>query len=292
MLLILFILFSLFMAFNAPISFSLGLASAITALMKGNVSLIIIPQKVFTSLDSFPLLAIPLFILAGSFLETGGVGMRLVNLANVLVRHISGGLGFVVIVSTIFFSEISGSSAADAAAIGSVTIPAMIRLQYHPAFATAIVAASGGMAALIPPSIIGVIYGWQANASVGAVFLGGFLPGFIMGGGLCVYTYFYAKKMNFPTEKRATRGEVWLAFKESLPALIMPVIILGGIFTGIFTATEAAAVAVVYGFIVALFYYRELKWGDIPRVLVESAVTTGFVGLLLGLASVFGWVLT
>ena len=292
MLLILFILFSLFMAFNAPIAFSLGLASAITALMKGNVSLIIIPQKVFTSLDSFPLLAIPLFILAGSFLETGGVGMRLVNLANVLVRHVSGGLGFVVIVSTIFFSEISGSSAADAAAIGSVTIPAMIRLQYHPAFATAIVAASGGMAALIPPSIIGVIYGWQANASVGAIFLGGFLPGFIMGGGLCVYTYFYAKKMNFPTEKRATRGEVWLAFKESLPALIMPVIILGGIFTGVFTATEAAAVAVIYGFIVALFYYRELKWQDVPRVLVESAVITGFVGLLLGLASVFGWVLT
>jgi C4-dicarboxylate transporter DctM subunit len=292
MLLILFILFFLFMAFNAPISFSLGVASAITALMKGNVSLIIIPQKIFTSLDSFPLLAIPLFILAGSFLETGGVGMRLVNLANVLVRHVSGGLGFVVIVSTIFFSEISGSSAADAAAIGSVTIPAMIRLRYHPAFATAIVAASGGMAALIPPSIIGVIYGWQANASVGAIFLGGFLPGFIMGGGLCVYTYFYAKKMKFPTEKRATRREVWLAFKESLPALIMPVIILGGIFTGVFTATEAAAVAVVYGFIVALFYYRELKWRDIPRVLVESAVTTGFVGLLLGLASVFGWVLT
>ena len=292
MILILFALIALLIAFNAPISLSLGAASAMTACIKGNMPLIFIPQKIFTSLDSFPLLAIPLFVLAGSFLETGGVGMRLVNLANVLVRHISGGLGFVVIVSTIFFSEISGSSAADAAAIGSVTIPAMIRLGYKAAFATAIVAASGGMAALIPPSIIGVIYGWQANVSVGAIFAGGFLPGFLMGGGLCVYTYFYAKKMKFPTEKRASRKEVWIALRESVPALIMPVIILGGIFGGIFTATEAAAVAVVYGFIVALFYYRELKFKDIPKILVDSAITTGFVGLLLGLASVFAWVLT
>jgi C4-dicarboxylate transporter DctM subunit len=168
----------------------------------------------------------------------------------------------------------------------------MIRLGYQAAFATAIVAASGGMAALIPPSIIGVIYGWQANVSVGAIFAGGFVPGFLMGGGLCVYTYFYARKMNFPVEKKASLGEVWIAFRESLPALMMPVIILGGIFAGIFTATEAAAVAVVYGFIVAVFYYKELKLRDIPKILVDSAVTTGFVGLLLGLASVFGWVLT
>lgn len=292
MIILLFILIGLLVALNAPISLVLGTASAITAYLKGNIPLIFIPQKIFTSLDSFPLLAIPLFVLAGSFLETGGVGMRLVNLANVLVRHIRGGLGFVVIVSTIFFSEISGSSAADAAAIGSVTIPAMIRLGYKAAFATAIVAAAGGMAALIPPSIIGVIYGWQANVSVGAIFAGGFVPGFLMGGGLCVYTYFYARRMKFPTEKRASAKEMWIALRESLPALMMPVIILGGIFAGIFTATEAAAVAVVYGLVVALFYYRELKFNDIPKILVNSAVTTGFVGLLLGLASVFGWVLT
>ena len=292
MIILLFTLMGLLIALNAPISLVLGTASAITAYLKGNIPLIFIPQKIFTSLDSFPLLAIPLFVLAGSFLETGGVGMRLVNLANVLVRHIRGGLGFVVIVSTIFFSEISGSSAADAAAIGSVTIPAMIRLGYKAAFATAIVAAAGGMAALIPPSIIGVIYGWQANVSVGAIFAGGFVPGFLMGGGVWVYTYFYARRMKFPTEKRASAKEMWIALRESLPALMMPVIILGGIFAGIFTATEAAAVAVVYGLVVALFYYRELTLNDIPKILVNSAVTTGFVGLLLGLASVFGWVLT
>lgn len=290
-----FILFSLivfFMAVNMPISFSLGMASAIAACVKGNVPLILIPQKIFGALDSFPLLALPLFVLAGSFLETGGVGVRLVNLTNVFVRHIRGGLGFVVIVSTIIFSEVSGSSAADAAAIGSVTIPAMKRLRYNPAFATAIVAASGGMAALIPPSIIGVIYGWQANTSVGAIFAGGFLPGFIMGGGLCVYTYFYARKMSFPTEKRASLKEIGVAFKESAPALMMPVIILGGIFAGIFTATEAAAVAVVYGFLVAVLYYRELKLSDIPKILVESAVVTGYVSLLLGFAAAFSYLLT
>ena len=158
----------------------------------------------------------------------------------------------------------------------------MIRLGYKAAFATAIVAAAGGMAALIPPSIIGVIYGWQANVSVGAIFAGGFFPGFLMGGGLCVYTYFYARKMKFPTEKKASAKEIWMALRESLPALMMPVIILGGIFAGIITATEATAVAVVYGFIVAVFYYRELKFKDIPKILVDSAVTTGFVGLLAG----------
>jgi len=288
----LFALITVFIALNLPISFSLGMASAIAAWLKGSVPFIVIPQKIFGALDSFPLLALPLFVLAGSFLETGGVGARLVNVTNVLVRHIRGGLGFVVIISTIIFSEVSGSSAADAAAIGSVTIPAMKRLKYHPAFATAIVAASGGMAALIPPSIIGVIYGWQANTSVGAIFAGGFLPGFIMGAGLCVYTYLYARKMNFPTEKRASLREIAVAIKESAPALMMPVIILGGIFGGIFTATEAAAVAVVYGFLVAIFYYRELKLCDIPRILVESAVVTGYVSLLLGFAGAFSYLLT
>jgi len=157
MITLLFLLIACGIALNLPIAFSLGIGSAVVAIAKGNVPLMMIPQKIFSALDSFPLLALPLFILAGSFLETGGVGAKLVNLTNVLVRHIRGGLGFVVIASTIIFSEVSGSSAADAAAIGSVTLPAMKRLRYDSAFATAIVAASGGMAALIPPSIIGVI---------------------------------------------------------------------------------------------------------------------------------------
>jgi len=277
---------------SAPISLALGLASTITAVLQAKGPLLFIPQKIYTSLDSFPLLAVPLFILAGSFLETGGVGLRLVNLANVLVRHLPGGLGMVVVLATMIFSEISGSSAADAAAIGSVTIPAMLRLGYTPAFATAIVAAAGGAAVLIPPSIVAVIYGWQANTSVGALFAAGFIPGFTTGAALMVYIYFTARRQAFPTEAKASWADLKRAVAEALPALLMPVIILGGIFAGFFTPTESAAVAVIYGLGVALFYYRELMWRDIPKVLVESAVTTGIVGLLLGMAAVFGWVLT
>ncbi len=292
MIALLFGLLAVLLVANAPISLALGLASAITAAVQAQGPLLFIPQKIYTSLDSFPLLAVPLFILAGSFLETGGVGRRLVNLANVMVRHLPGGLGMVVVVATMIFSEISGSSAADAAAIGSVTIPAMLRLGYTPAFATAVVAAAGGAAVLIPPSIAAVIYGWQANTSVGALFAAGFVPGFATGGALMLYIYLSARRYGFPTERRASRREVWQAVRESLPALLMPVIILGGIFAGFFTATESAAVAVIYGMIVAFLYYKELTWRDLPKILVESAVTTGIVGLLLGMAAVFGWVLT
>jgi C4-dicarboxylate transporter DctM subunit len=292
MIAILFGLLAILILFNSPISLALGLASTITAAIQAKAPLLFVPQKIYTALDSFPLLAVPLFILAGSFLETGGVGRRLVNLANVLVRHLPGGLGMVVVVATMVFSEVSGSSAADAAAIGSVTIPAMLRLGYTPAFATAVVAAAGGAAVLIPPSIVAVIYGWQANASVGALFAAGFIPGFATGGALMLYIYLAARRHGFPTEPKATWAETRRAVFEALPALLMPVIILGGIFGGFFTATESAAVAVVYGILVAVFYYKELTWRDMPRILVESAVTTGIVGLLLAMAAVFGWVLT
>ena len=292
MIALLFLALAALIALNAPISLALGLASTVTAAVQGKGSLLFIPQKIYTALDSFPLLAVPLFILAGSCLETGGVGRRLVHLANVLVRHLPGGLGMVVVVATTIFSEVSGSSAADAAAIGSVTIPAMLRLGYPPAFATALVAAAGGAAVLIPPSISAVIYGWQANTSVGELFAAGFIPGFATAAALMVYIYFAAKKHGFPTEPKATWAETGHAVCDSLPALLMPVIILGGIFSGFFTATESAAVAVVYGLAVALFYYRELTWRDLPQILVDSAITTSIVGLLLGMATVFGYILT
>jgi C4-dicarboxylate transporter DctM subunit len=292
MILFLFAALAVLMALNSPISLALGLASTLTAIVQAKGSLLFVPQKIYTALDSFPLLAVPLFILAGSFLETGGVGRRLVNLANVMVRHLPGGLGMVVVVATTIFSEVSGSSAADAAAIGSVTIPAMLRLRYSPAFATAVVAAAGGAAVLIPPSISAVIYGWQANTSVGELFAAGFIPGFATAAALIVYIYWTAKRHDFPIEPKASWAETGRACMESLPALLMPVIILGGIFGGIFTATESAAVAVVYGMAVAIFYYKELTWQDLPRILVDSAVTTGIVGLLLGMAAIFGYILT
>ena len=292
MIALLFSVLAVLILFSSPISLALGLASTIAAAIQGKGSLLFLPQKIYTALDSFPLLAVPLFILAGSFLETGGVGRRLVNLANVMVRHFPGGLGMVVVVATMIFSEVSGSSAADAAAIGSVTIPAMLRLGYTPAFATAVVAAAGGAAVLIPPSIVAVIYGWQANTSVGALFAAGFIPGFATALALMIYIYFTARRHKFPIETKATWAETGQAIRESLPALLMPIIILGGIFGGFFTATESAAVAVIYGVVVALFYYQEITWRDLPGILVESAVTTGIVGLLLGMAAIFGYVLT
>ena len=292
MILLLFGAFAVLILLNAPISLALGLASTIAAAAQAKGPLLFVPQKIYTALDSFPLLAVPLFILAGSFLETGGVGRRLVNLANVLVRHLPGGLGMVVVVATMIFSEVSGSSAADAVAIGSVTIPAMLRLGYTPAFATAVVVAAGGAAVLIPPSIVAVIYGWQANASVGALFAAGFLPGFATGLALMAYIFYAARRHGFPIEPKATWAETGRAALEALPALLMPVIILGGIFGGFFTATESAAVAVIYGLLVALFYYKELTWRDMPKILVDSAITTGIVGLLLGMAAIFGYVLT
>ena len=290
---LLFGVFGALLLLNAPVSFSLGLAALVTTVVDGRTPLLVLPQKIFTS--STPSRCWPCRSSSwrARFLETGGVGRRLVNLANVLVRHLPGGLGLVVIVATIFFSEVSGSSAADAAAIGSVTIPAMIRLGYPAPFATAIVAVAGGMAVLIPPSITGVIYGWLANASVAAIFAAGFLPCFVDGCGARCST-----RGSTPagTSSRPSRGRPRArsgrAVREALPALIMPVIILGGIFGGIFTATESAAVAVLYGLAVALVYYRELGWRDLPRLLTESAVTTGIVSLLLGLAGLFAWVLT
>ncbi len=292
MITLLFVVLVTLIVLNSPIALALGLASTITAAIQVKGPLLFLPQKIYTALDSFPLLAVPLFILAGSFLETGGVGRRLVNLANVMVRHLPGGLAMVVVLATMIFSEVSGSSAADAAAIGSVTIPAMLRLGYSPAFATAVVAAAGGAAVLVPPSIVAIIYGWQANTSVGALFAAGFAPAFATALALMVYIYFMARRLRFPIEAKASWAETGQAFREALPALLMPVIILGGIFGGFFTATESAAVAVVYGIAVAYLYYREITWRDMPRILVDSAVTTGIVGLLLGMAAVFGYVLT
>jgi len=288
---LLFGVFGALLLLNAPVSFSLGLAALVTTVVDGRTPLLVLPQKIFTSLDSFPVLAVPLFVLAGAFLETGGVGRRLVNLANVLVRHLPGGLGLVVIVATIFFSEVSGSSAADAAAIGSVTIPAMIRLGYPAPFATAIVAVAGGMAVLIPPSITGVIYGWLANASVGAIFAAGFLPCFVTAAALMLYTWIYARRHKLPTEPRASAREVGQAVREALPALIMPVIILGGIFGGIFTATESAAVAVLYAAVLSFFFYKEMDGTKLWHALLETGKLSAIALFCVGTASVFGWLL-
>jgi C4-dicarboxylate transporter DctM subunit len=253
--------------------------------------LAILPQKIFSGLAHFPYLAVPLFVLAGMLMETGGISRRIVNLSNAMVGHIRGGMGMVVMVATIFFSDISGSSAADTAAIGSVMIPPMKKRGYNPSFAAALVTSAGGMGVLIPPCLTMVVFGSLTNTSVGALFLAGFVPGIGMGLILMLLTYIIARKKKFPREKRATFKELLIAMKRSFLSLFMGIIILGGIILGIFTATEAAAVAVMYGFFLSVIFYKEIKLSQIPEILWKSAVISGVVMLVVGISYAFGWVI-
>jgi C4-dicarboxylate transporter, DctM subunit len=289
---VLFLSFFVLLFASFPIAVSMGLACVLAILAQGNMSLTTVAQKLFTGLDSFPLLAVPLFILAGAFMETGGISTRLVKLASVLVGSIRGGLGMVTVVGTIFFSGISGSSSADTAAIGSIMIPSMAKRGYPRPLATAIVASAGAMGVLIPPCIIMILYGVATNTSIGFLFAAGFLPGAIMGLALMIMIYIVAGKEKLPREARASCGEALRATWNAIPPLLMPIIILGGILSGVFTATESAVVAVIYGVLLSMVVYRELSPRDIPGILLSSSKLTGMVMLMVGMSSVFAWIVT
>tara|TARA_B100000029_G_C17544424_1_gene947940 strand:- start:510 stop:1799 length:1290 start_codon:yes stop_codon:yes gene_type:complete len=277
---------------SVPIAMSLGLASLGAILVMSTDFLLFLPQKFINGIDSFTLLAIPLFILAGTIMGKGGIARRIIDLAMVFVGRLRGGLGMVSIISTMFFSGVCGSASADTAAIGSVTIPAMKKRKYPAPFATAIIASAGGTSQLVPPSIDLIIIGIVANISIGGLFAAGFLPGLVNGIALMVLVYFYARKLDLPLEPKIIFVEkIKIIWRSSL-AILMVVIILGGILGGIFTPTEASSVAVVYGFIVSFFVYKELKLNDIPKVLLRTSELTGIVFLVLGMASVFSFVLT
>lgn len=290
--LILGIAFIAFVAMNVPIAFSMGLASILGLLMKGSIPLVIVPQKIFTGSDSFPLLAVPFFILGGALMDTGGISLRLVNLARALVGHFRNGLGMVSIVSEIFFSGISGSTAADTAAIGSIMIPAMNQAGYTPARATAIVCAACGMGILVPPCIAMVIYGGVANVSIGALFAGGFLPALVMAAALMIQLNIQARRAGVAPGQWPGVKPLARAFKESLLALLMPIIIFGGILGGICTPTEAAVLAVGYGLVISMFVYREITISKLLEILLETGIVTGKVMIMVGMASVFAWILT
>lgn len=290
--LILSITFITLVAINVPIAFSIGFASILGILMKGTIPLVIVPQKIFTGLDSFPLLAVPFFILAGSLMDTGGISLRLVNLAHALVGHFRNGLGMVSIVSEIFFSGISGSTAADTAAIGSIMIPAMNQAGYSPARSAAIVCAACSMGILVPPCIAMVVYGAIANVSIGALFAGGFLPAFVMASALMIQLNIQARRAGVAPERWPGLKPLAKTFKESLLALLMPVIIFGGILGGICTPTEAAVLAVAYGLVISLFVYREMTLQKLGEILLETGIVTGKVMIMVGMASVFAWILT
>ncbi len=277
---------------NVPIGFALTLTTAIFLLWQGGAPLTVIPLNLFEGASKFPLLAIPLFILAGGLMETGGISLRLVNLASSLVGFIRGGLAMVTVLATMIQSEISGSSVADAAAIGKVVIPAMEQRGYPRVFSAAVVSNAASAAILIPPSIPMIIYAWMAEESVAKVFLAGFLPGFLGGGLMMALCYYYARRYNFPVEERFSVRRVGQTTVEAGWALTIPAVIWGGIFLGVATATEVAALAAVAAFIIGVGLYRELNPQQSLRAIRDSVIQTAAVMVIVAASAVLGWYLT
>lgn len=289
---ILFIVFGVLLVIGLPVAVSLGLGSAAAMLFTGQVPLLLIPQKVFSSLNSFTIMAIPLFLIAGNIMSESKISDKLVDLAYLLVGRHRGSLAHVATGASAFFGAISGSAPATTAAIGAIMIPSMDKRGYGKAFSAANVAASGVLGLIIPPSLTMVVYGVTAGVSIGSMFLNGFIPGLMITAALMAVNYIRAIKKKIPRDTvKYTREEKAKIIKDSLLALMMPVIILGGIYSGIFTATESAAIACLYGIIIGKFVYRTLSWKQLFLVFRKSIDNIAMIFLLMATASIFGYVI-
>jgi tripartite ATP-independent transporter DctM subunit len=287
------IVFGTLLFIGAPIGFTLGITALLCLLRLDNPILLkLIPQRFFAGIDSFPLMAMPFFMLAGDIMNQSGITERLVGFTNTLVGHLRGGLAHVNILASVFFAGITGSAVADTAALGSILIPAMSQAGYSTAFSAAVTAASSVIGPIIPPSIIMVLYGSIMGVSIAGLFAAGVVPGLLFGAALMIPAGIISKKRDYPIgDKRATIGEIWASFKESFLALIMPVLILGGILGGVFTPTEAAAVAVLYACLVGFFVFKTLRVQDLPRMLLHTSSVMGMIFLIMASASILGWLL-
>lgn len=287
----LFSVFIVLMLLRVPIAISLAL-STIAVLMQSNFNLNMVPQRVFSALDSFPLMAIPGFVLAGVILARGGISKYLIEALRSWVGHMPGGLSVVTVLACMVFAAISGSSPATAAAIGSIMIPAMVKAGYEKKYAMGLVAASGTLGILIPPSIPLIIYGITAEESIGRLFVAGVIPGVMLGGVLVVSAIYYARKFGYGKDRKASWGERARMSVKAIWGALLPVLILGSIYSGAATPTESAVIAVFYGIIVSAFIYRELRWRDIRPILIESINITSMIFLIIAAASLFGLYLT
>ncbi|MCC7041985.1 MAG: TRAP transporter large permease [Burkholderiales bacterium] len=276
-----------------PIAFSIGL-SVLCVIAITDVPLTIFTQRVANAADSFALLAIPFFVLAGELMNRGGMTHRLVGFAQSLIGHFRGGLGQSSVLSSLIFANVSGSAIADTTAIGSVLIPAMKRKGYRPTFVASLQASAGILAPIVPPSILLILYGSMVNVSIGGLFLGAVVPGYLMAAAMMVIVYLLTSPRRQPgieRERFAGFKAVRSATREALPALGMPVLIIAGIAGGLFTATEAGAVAVAYAFVIGKFLYRQFTWRELPEILLQSATVTVMVMAIIVFAAVFGWLL-
>lgn len=276
------------LAMGVPVVFAVGAAALIVlVLVVHSMPLVIVPMSMFNGMDSFPMMAIPFFILAGELMNRAGISMQLVTFARSLVGHISGGLGHSNVVANAIMSAISGSSLANIAAVGRVLIPAMEKEGYDRAFATSVTIGASLLGPIIPPSITMVIFAVTANASVGALFLAGVVPGLLIALGMMAIVYFRSRREGYGDVTPFSLRRVAGAFRESFLALLMPIIILGGIFGGVMTPTEAAAVAVFYAFVLGVFVYRTIGLRDLWEILLSTGMTTSFIMLIIGAARVF-----
>jgi tripartite ATP-independent transporter DctM subunit len=286
------LLFLALLVVGAPVAVAVGAAGFVGAVLASPAPLAITVQQMFHQVDSFVLLAFPLFVLAGALMETGGIARRLVDLAVALVGWIRGGLGMAVVIAEYVFSGISGSTVADVSAVASTTIPSMVRAGYSRELAVAIVSAASAMGILVPPCILMIVIGSIAGLSVAALFTAGFIPAVILAIAIMIYIYRLAGRGGIEATARPSGRELGRAFVHALIPLGMPAIIFGGILGGIMTPTEASVVAVLYAAVAGLFIYREISWSQLPEILIQSAAVTGAVGLLLATAGVISWFLT
>ena len=289
---LLFILLIGLMMASVPVGISLGLSTLVTMVLTTNLDVITIPQYCFRGLDSFPLMAIPFFMLAGNLMKFGGLPQKLINLSNSLVRGFKGGLGHVTVLASMFFAALSGSAPATVMAIGSNVIPQMEKHGYDRGYATALASTAGTIGVIIPPSIPFVIYGVVSGASISDLFVAGIIPGILIGIVLMVVNYIYARKYGYGGEGRASFREFLHELKDAIWALLVPVIILGGIYGGIFTPTESAVVAVVYTLIIGFVVYKELTWKKVWDAFMETGALNGTTTFMVGLSMSFAAYLT
>lgn len=289
------VLWGLFFIFSftaIPLAFAIGLTPILFHLFTGKYPVAVVFQSLVKVNESFTLLAVPFFILAGMIMSEGGMGKRLSNLAFALVGWIPGGLAIITVLTSMIFAGMSGVASADAAAVGSVMIPAMKKKGYDATYASAVVASAGTIGVIIPPSIPMVLYAFVSGVSLKALFIAGAVPGILVGISLMICAFIIAVKRGYPIESSISLPELWKWFLESLPALLAPVIILGGIFSGIVTPTEAAVIAILYALIIGIFVYRDMSISILPKLLVKTAEISAIMMLIVGAGDALSWALT